>query len=172
MAAELQRRLYAQARDEGTTVSARQAEMLRWVIFVTNVPQKQLSLSEALVLARVRWQIELLFKLWKSHGAIDESHSTKPFLVLCEVYAKLLAMLILHWTCVVGVWADPARSLVKAAQVIRDSARVLAVGFAKRAALRQALQAVMRCLGVSCRIHKRKTDPATYQLLLALAELP
>lgn len=171
-AAELKRRLCAQARDEGRPVSAAQMALTRWVIFVTNVPVDKLSLAEALVLARVRWQIELLFKLWKSHGAIDESTSEKPFVVLCEVYAKLLAMLVLHWTCVVGLWADPARSLVKAAQVVREHACVLALGFARVALLGFTLEVIVLCMHTACRITRRRDVPATYQLLLAVTELP
>ena len=34
-----------------------------------------LTLPEVLVLARLRWQIELLFKLWKDHGHLDKSNS-------------------------------------------------------------------------------------------------
>ena len=48
-----------------------------------------LTLTEVLVLLRARWQIELLFKLWKSHGHIDESRSAQPWRVLTEVFAKL-----------------------------------------------------------------------------------
>jgi hypothetical protein len=33
-------------------------------IVLTHVPQAQPSVPEALVLLRVRWQIELLWKLW------------------------------------------------------------------------------------------------------------
>ena len=43
-----------------------------WTIVVTNVPRELLNVEEAMLLARLRWQIELLFKLWKSHGGIDE----------------------------------------------------------------------------------------------------
>lgn len=172
VAAELQRRLWAQARDKGEKVSAMQLAMTHWVIFVTNAPAEQLSLAEALILARVRWQIELLFKLWKSHGAIDESHSHKPCVVLCQVYAKLLAMLVQHWTFVVGVWHQPARSLVKAAQVVRDRAMALAMHFAQHTMLCIVLEAIVRSMDTGCRITKRKAVPATYQLLLALAESP
>jgi IS4 transposase len=52
---------------------------------VTNVPAARLRVAEALVLARARWQIELLFKLWKQHGRIDEAHSAHPWAVLCEL---------------------------------------------------------------------------------------
>ena len=34
----------------------------RWTLFITNAPVKLVSLPEALVLSRVRWQVELLYR--------------------------------------------------------------------------------------------------------------
>ena len=82
----------------------------------------------------MRWQIELLFKLWKSHGRVDESRSTKPWRILCEVYAKLLAMLVQHWVFLVSFWAYPDRSLTKAAQTVQKHALHLASAFTERPA--------------------------------------
>ena len=61
------RRLRKAARDKGRPVSATRLALAAWTMFVTNVPPERLTLREALVLGRLRWQIELLFKLWKSH---------------------------------------------------------------------------------------------------------
>ena len=36
-------------------------------------------MPEALALGRSRWQVELLFKLWKSEGRIDASRGQRPF---------------------------------------------------------------------------------------------
>ena len=74
-----------------------------------------LSLPEALVLMRIRWQIELLFKLWKSHGRVDEWRTTNPTRILCEVYAKLIGLVFQQWILAASSWADPERSLFKAA---------------------------------------------------------
>jgi hypothetical protein len=109
------RRLHSDARRRGTTPSAAKLALAAWTILITNVPATRLTVQEALVVARTRWQIELLFKLWKSHGRIDESRSEKPWRILCEVYAKLLAMLVQHWILVVCCWRYPDRSLTKAA---------------------------------------------------------
>jgi hypothetical protein len=79
------RRLRKAARDKGRQVSATRLALAAWTVFVTNVPAERLTLREALGLGRMRWQIELLFKLWKSQGHVDESRSTKPWRILCEV---------------------------------------------------------------------------------------
>ena len=91
------RRLRADAKHRGKTPSAAQLAWCAWTSVVTSVPPTLLSLREALVLLRARWHIELLFKLWTSHGHIDESRSANPRRVLTEVFAPLLAMVVQHW---------------------------------------------------------------------------
>jgi hypothetical protein len=173
VANQRRRRLHADARRRGRTPSAAQLAAADWTLLVTTAPAALLSLREALVLARARWQVELLFKLWKSHGQIKTSRSTKPWRVLCEVFAKLLAMLIQHWVLLTGCWSSPARSLVKAAQTVRQHALHLASRLADPTALAAALGVVHRALAAGCRINRRKKKPNTYQLLFdpALAGL-
>jgi hypothetical protein len=173
VADQRRRRLRAAARDRGRSPSAASLAGCAWTILVTNVPPALLSLREALVLARARWQVELLFKLWKSHGQIDASRSRKPWRVLTEVYAKLLAMVVQHWLLLTGCWRYPARSLVKAAQTVRQHALHLASALACPTFLSQAIGVIHRCLAAGCRLNRRNTKPNTYQLLLdpALQEL-
>jgi hypothetical protein len=166
VADQRRRRLRAAARDRGRAPSAARLAWCDWTLLVTNAPPALLTLREALVLARARWQIELLFKLWKSHGHIDESRSGKPWRVLCEVYAKLLAMVVQHWLLLTGCWAYPDRSLVKAAQTVRLHALHLASALACPAALEAAILVIHRCLAAGCRLNRRKKKPNTYQLLL------
>ena len=112
----------------------------------------------------------LIFKLWKSHGYIDEWRTKNPWRILCEVYAKLLVMLIQHWILLAGCWQYPDRSLFKAVKTIQNHAMNLACAFASGhlERLYEALEIIQRCLSVGCRINKRKKKPHTYQLLLAL----
>jgi len=97
VAQQRRRRLNERARKKGDTLSPTTLALADWIVFITNVPAKLLSLAEAFVVARCRWQIELIFKLWKSHGRIDEWNTINPWRILCEVYAKLLIMLFQHW---------------------------------------------------------------------------
>lgn len=170
VAEQRRRRVRAEARRRGKTPSQAQLILADWLVFVTNVPPETLSFTEIFVIARVRWQIELLFKLWKSHNRIDESRSQNPWRRLCEIYAKLIGCLFQHWLLLLGCWSFPNRSLFKAAQTIQKHAWHLASLFATSTSLTPALTAIQRCLAAGCRINKRKKVPHTYQLLLALDE--
>jgi hypothetical protein len=170
VADQRRRRLRAEAKRKGQAVSARRLALAAWTIFVTNAPPELIALEAGLVLARARWQIELLFKLWKSHGRIDESRSTKPWRVLCDVYAKLLAMIVQHWVVLIDLWGYPDRSLVKAAKTVAKYALQLATGLWHHARTQETLEIITRCLQVGCRLERRKQHPNTYQLLLAVTE--
>ena len=136
-----------------------------WTLVVSNVPRRRLSLPEALVLLRLRWQIERLFRLWKEHGQIDEWRSKKPWRILTELYAKLCAMLIQQWLIHEGCWQDPWRSLVKAASVVRREANRIMVALFE-GGLERVLHSMVRCMRSGCRIERRATHPSTVQLLL------
>lgn len=172
VADQRRRRIRKTARDKGVTPSAAALALADWTILLTNIPPELLTLSEALVLAKVRWQIELLFKLWKSQGQLDSWRSDKPARILCEVYAKLLAMVVQHWALVLGCWQFPDRSLVKAAQVVRDHAVELASARARLDRLSEVLATMQQVLTRTARMNPRKKHPNTYQLLLALTTEP
>lgn len=100
---------------KGQLLTRRRLVRADWSIRVTNAPPEKRSLREAFVVARVRWTIELLFKRWKAHAKVNEWRTTKDWRILCEVYAKLLGVLLRHWLIVASYWSDPDRSFVKAA---------------------------------------------------------
>jgi len=161
-----------QAKSKGTTPSQDRLTLADWDIYITNISVEQLTLEEAFVLARVRWQIELMFKLFKSHGLIDESRSNKPIRILCEVYAKLIAMIIQHWILLVGGWRYPEYSFQKAAKVIAKYALSIAAAFASSSVQRfiDVFSDIKRALANGCRICQRKSKPSTFQLLQQTAQ--
>ncbi len=170
VADQRRRRLRQAWRDKGRTPSAWVLALAAWTVAITTVPAALLTLPEALVLLRARWQIELLFKLWKSHGQVATWRSQQPWRILCEVYAKLLAMVVLHWVLLVTCWHHPNRSLRKAAQTLQHHALRLAHALVtSRRRLAEALYLLQACLTVGGRLNARRKQPNTYQLLLALA---
>jgi hypothetical protein len=176
VADQRRRKLRAEARRKGQAVSARRLALAGWTIFVTNVPADLLPLKAAVVVARARWQIELstqrVPELWKSHGRIDESRSTRKWRVVCDVYAKLLAMILQHWVALLSLWGYPDRSLVKAAKTVQKYALQLASFVWHCSRTMETLETIARCLLAGCRMGRRRKHPNTYQLLLAVTELP
>ena len=159
------------ARRRGQTVSPQRRALAAWTIYATHVPLSLLTVAEAMVVARARWQIEieLVFKLWKSGGKLDAWRSAKPWRVLTEVYAKLLALVIAHWVVVTTGWQIADRSMAKMAQVGRAHARWLASACASAARLHEVLTSIGRGLRAGCRVTHHGGRPSTYQRLCAVA---
>ncbi len=158
-------RLLAEAKRRGQTVSAETLALADWTLLITDVPSHQLRLTEALVLLRERWQMELLYKLWKHDGQVDEWQTTNPWRIMCEVYAKLIGLLLQHWLIVLCAWHDPQRSLVKLAQVVRDTAWCIMEALAGFRSRRSALHLIARRMRSGCQMNKRKKHPNSAQLL-------
>lgn len=140
-------------------------ELADWTILLTDAPAHLLCLQEALVLLRERWQMEMLYKLWKQYGQIDEWQTANQWRVLCELYAKLIGLLLQHWFIILFAWHDEQRSLVKLAQVVRDSACSLLEALAGSHSFCSVLQSIQRRMGSGCQMNKRKKHPNSAQLL-------
>jgi len=65
-------------------------------LFITNIPKARLAAEHIKTLYRLRWQIELVFKVWKSQANIDKIKPVKIQRFQCELIARLL-WLLLHW---------------------------------------------------------------------------
>jgi hypothetical protein len=90
-------RLGKDARHRGRLVSARQEEMCHWTVLWTNVPAEQLTALQVWQIYRLRWQIELLIKRFKSEGGLGCTTSSKPERVEVEWYLKLLGQVVRNW---------------------------------------------------------------------------
>lgn len=156
------------ARKKQKPISARRLKLTDWTVVVTNVPDERLSAHEVLTLLRVRWQVELLFKVWKSYIKVDEWRSQNPWRILCEIYAKLIGACVSQWLFAVSLWSHPDRSLFQATGTIQQWAIALALAFQDPAQLQATLTGLCNCLAAGCRQQKRKKHPATFQQLLSL----
>jgi hypothetical protein len=91
-------RLEKSMKKKGRNVSDAQRVMCQWTVMITNLlDDKRFSAATLWVLYGVRWQIELLFKRWKSDGGLARSRGRLANSVLCEFIAKLMAVMIKHW---------------------------------------------------------------------------
>lgn len=160
-----QQRIRAYAEDHGKPINPLVWELAHWTLVLTNVAPDKLSFSQALALLRARWQIELLFKLWKESGLLDEWQARDPWRILCEVYAKLLALVVQHWFLLLSCWDDPHRSLSSVAEVLREQVPTLVHGLRGHLPLGRAIRLIQQSVQGGCSIPKRSTRLSTSRRL-------
>ena len=65
-----------------------------------------------------------------------------------------------------GCWNHPNRSLVKAAQVIRSNANLIAISFNSLAKMLEAFSIIIRCLNHCCKQNSKRKHPNTWKTLI------
>src|SRR5262249_13312727 len=95
--AQRRRKALAAARQKGHTCSQAYLDWLSWTVFITHSSPLPLSFAQILHFYAIRWQIELIFKVWKSQARLAQTGSYRPERVLCTLYARLLGLVIFHW---------------------------------------------------------------------------
>jgi hypothetical protein len=87
------RDLNREAKKKGYTPSADALEAQDYLFLLTTVSAEELPKSVVLLLYRLRWRVEILFKRHKSVLKLDEIQVKTPALVETVVYTKILAAL-------------------------------------------------------------------------------
>lgn len=120
-----QRRRKARSnRDKRCHPKARSLQLLGWSIFVTNVPSQRCSAKTIAQLYGLRWQIESLFKVWKSHFGLTQVPRGSTDQLLVMIYARLVFITVI--TQIIQMqWLEqtdgqPAGSRFKLAAMLSD----------------------------------------------------
>jgi len=148
----------------GREPSAERLSWCDWTLLVTNVPLEMLMPPEAAILYRARWQVELLFKRWKSQGLVAKLSGSTAVRQMVRMWSRMLAVLVQHWLVICGVGGDPTKSLVKACEAVRAFVGRLAVALTHSSDLEQILADLRKTLAKTCRRDPR-AKPGTFELL-------
>lgn len=75
---------------------------LSFTIFITNVTVTMWPAEVIGTIYRLRWQVELIFKSWKSNLKFDFLDGTNVFRIKCLIYARLTAILMMFtvYSCI------------------------------------------------------------------------
>ena len=71
-------------------------EAAAYVVLFTTAPKSRLDATRCLALYRIRWQVELLFKRWKSLCGFDRLPNYLDETILAWLYAKVLLALLMQ----------------------------------------------------------------------------
>jgi len=99
-------------------------------LFICNIPQEALTKEKVCDLYRVRWQIELIFKTWKSLMKINVLQKMKPDRLKTTLYMNLL-WIVVFWNIIYpfrsyqSVKEHRLISLYKCINTLIDNARII-----------------------------------------------
>jgi hypothetical protein len=165
VASRRRQKIREKARDHGREPSQEYLELQGWTIFVTNC-EELLTWKEVVVVYCARWQIELLFKPWKSHNHVAELElGVSPQRQMAVLYAKLIGVVVQHWILLSVAWNDVRRSLRKAAAILRDWIVLLLAVLDDEQRLCSLLGRLKAVIAKTARITRRRKHPSLFQLL-------
>jgi hypothetical protein len=93
--AQSRRRVRERARQKKQTVDARTLEAADYVLLLTSLPAAAFPTAAVLDLYRLRWQIELAFKRWKSLLDLGELPAQTAEMAMTWILAKVIAVLLI-----------------------------------------------------------------------------
>lgn len=111
---ERRRRARKTAKKRGYTPSQTHLTLLAWNLFVTNVPGTVWTPETVCKAYRLRWQVELIFKSWKSYLQLATLPTKTADPTLCYLYGRLLLILLNYALCPAlraALWMKKRREL-------------------------------------------------------------
>lgn len=104
MANQRRRKARREATCQGFTCSHERLALCDFVILITNIPNDLIEAKIIGTFYRIRWTIELIFKVWKSQLNLQKSLAArKENCILCFIYATLILCLL---TTVIHGWVN------------------------------------------------------------------
>jgi hypothetical protein len=119
------------------------------------------------VARRVRWQIELVFKVFKSEGGIERTQARSRERVLSELYAKLLALVVQRWVLLAAGYRQLRHSGQPAARRVKRRAGSLLRALEGEREWGEQIKGLAHQIE-SCEIQKSHRKPSTLDRLAAL----
>jgi hypothetical protein len=111
---ERRRRARASAKKRGYTPSQAHLTLLAWNLFITNVPGTVWTPATVCAAYALRWQVELIFKSWKSYLQLATLPTKTADSTLCYLYGRMLLILLIYGLCPLvraRLWAKKRREL-------------------------------------------------------------
>jgi len=87
------------AKKKGHTPSQAHLTLMAWNLFITNVPPTIWPTPAIVHVYPLRWQIELIFKSWKSYLHLASLTTKKEDSTLCYLYGRMLLILLNYALC-------------------------------------------------------------------------
>lgn len=99
---ERRRAAIATAKKQGRNLREKTLRQMNFTVFITNVSREIWKPEVIGTIYRIRWQIELIFKCWKSNMHIDHLKGINANRIKCLVYARLILLILINYIFVLA----------------------------------------------------------------------
>jgi hypothetical protein len=122
------RRKEEEEKKKGRQTKEKTKQLLYFDLFITNADHEKLPLDKIMPLYRLRWQVELQFRNWKSLFSIHKMQKMKEARYITMLYTRLI-LIVVHLQIINRVqgiiskhllWSDAILSYTKALNTLRD----------------------------------------------------
>ena len=161
------------AKRKAETPSKTLLRLAGYNLYITNIEADQLTPKHIGSIVGIRWQIELMFKGFKSISKLQVSRSQKPYRSLSEIYAKLIAILIQNAVMLGTGYRHIQHSFIKTAKYIAGYARLITMSFHHaKTTLRKTLKDIKRAFENGGTFQRATGKNTTWRKLQEATENP
>lgn len=173
VAAERIRKVRKERKRNGSKkIKAETIARARMIIMITTLPSNILCKDMCYTLYSIRWQIELLFKSWKSTLNIDKTKVVKRERFECFLFSKLIQAVIvwqIFW-CVHKWWfgfRKKSLSILKTTQVLFNNLSLLKCFYiAEKTNLYKDLKLLFNTVIKRCELEIKKGDVSSLEIIV------
>lgn len=174
--AEKLRKAYRAAQREGRQLGKDTIARVGMNLFVTNMKEQDIPKELVWSLYRLRWQIELVFKVWKSIACVDKIKKAKRERIECHLYGKLLWVLLgwnIYWKITSHIhdrtkavsFNKMMKNLRKFCDHLKTQALIKAEG------IRFSIQRFVENVLKNCMIEKRKGKLSSIDVIIRILDI-
>lgn len=145
-------------------------------LFVTNMKEQDIPKELVWSLYRLRWQIELVFKVWKSIAYVDKIKKAKRERIECYLYGKLLWVLLgwnIFWKITSHIHdrtkAVSFNKMMKNLRKFCDNLKTLAV--IKAEGIGFSIQRFVKNVLKNCMVEKRKRKLSSIDIIIRILDI-
>jgi len=147
----------------------------RFNLMLTNVPKEMLPTKTIRKIYGIRWQIELIFKMWKSYAHLDNVKRIKLYRFETLIYLRLIRLALIHLTTnTLMNWAGK-KTKVQLSRIKIFKALIKNFNYLKRIAqssirhVQLNWDPLIQTLLSTCKFERKKGKIPSYELIKILS---
>jgi len=154
-----------------TKTSKEKKDRMRFNLFITNIPEDKLPLSALPSIYRLRWQIELIFKSWKSFANLAQIKKVKKHRVQVVIYLRLIIVLLAtNLTRAISIWYNKTEKLtlsyMKTSKLMMNNRETLRqIALNKKGKRGDQIKSLLKTIKRNCKFEKKKGKLSSFEII-------